>query len=642
MKLTINRIEMTNFRGFRHKEVVFDGNTRVLGANAQGKTSLYFAWMWLMSGKSDALTSDPNVTPMGMPECETIVEAEITIDGRPCTIAKFQKYKEKTDDSGKTISSVTNKYTVNGVDKSATTFVSDMKERGIDMDNFLILSHVFAFTSDTSKKGREVMRKVLFEMVDGITDLDIAQEMKSNDLIALLEKGYKIDEIEQMNRSSLKSLNSRYGANNELIESRIQGIYDSKANVDVKSLEKQKADYESELEQVRSDFYNLRNADNDIKEKIARLEGECIDLESKCQRETDSKIDSASEKLRKYEAKRHEAEIKEINAKAEADRILAEKTGIKESLDTYRELYKKVQNEVFDESSTVCPSCKRPFDKSEIDRIRKDFEDGKAKRLADYKSKGETFAKKYADLDNEIFVVSAEHDKANSEWKKADAKVDKYAEELRVIPRRPNMNENEEYINLREQIQALKDSLGQTDAFKIQELSNRESYLIQVIKQTVGEIALAERNKELDKQIEDLRQEKKDAEIKRAEHERIINEVEKFKKVRNDKLSDIVNSHFNIAQFRLFKVLKNGTIEDDCSILVSGKELNSQLNQSTQILALTDVIAGLQSFKEQYLPVFLDNHALFTAETDKKIPLKCQTIKLIASEGVEGLVIEHE
>ena len=204
------------------------------------------------------------------------------------------------------------------------------------------------------------------------------------------------------------------------------------------------------------------------------------------------------------------------------------------------------------------------------------------------------------------------------------------------------MNENEEYINLREQIQALKDSLGQTDAFKIQELSNRESYLIQVIKQTVGEIALAERNKELDKQIEDLRQEKKNAEIKRAEHERIINEVEKFKKVRNDKLSDIVNSHFNIAQFRLFKVLKNGSIEDDCSILVNGKELNSQLNQSTQILALTDVIAGLQSFKEQYLPVFLDNHALFTAETDKKIPLKCQTIKLIASEGVEGLVIEHE
>ena len=297
---------------------------------------------------------------------------------------------------------------------------------------------------------------------------------------------------------------------------------------------------------------------------------------------------------------------------------------------------------MFDESSTVCPSCKRPFDKSEVDRIRKDFEDGKAKRLADYKSKGETFAKKYADLDNEIFVVRAEHDKANFEWKKADTKVDKYAEELRVIPRRPNMNENEEYIKLREQIQALKDSLGQTDAFKIQELSNRESYLIQVIKQTVGEIALAERNKELDKQIEDLRQEKKDAEIKRAEHERIINEVEKFKKVRNDKLSDIVNSHFNIAQFRLFKVLKNGSIEDDCSILVNGKELNSQLNQSTQILALTDVIAGLQSFKEQYLPVFLDNHALFTAETDKKIPLKCQTIKLIASEGVEGLVIEHE
>ena len=87
--------------------------------------------------------------------------------------------------------------------------------------------------------------------------------------------------------------------------------------------------------------------------------------------------------------------------------------------------------------------------------------------------------------------------------------------------------------------------------------------------------------------------------------------------------------------------MRNGNIEDACDVLVNGKELNSQLNQSTQVLALTDIIAGLQESKQSFLPVFLDNHALFTSDSDKNIPLKSQTIKLIAADGVNELQIKE-
>ena len=233
-------------------------------------------------------------------------------------------------------------------------------------------------------------------------------------------------------------------------------------------------------------------------------------------------------------------------------------------------------------------------------------------------------------------------EEANTEWFKADDLAQKLHMEMMAIPRKANVAEIEEYQVIRKEIEELRNKLGQTDAEKIKELSDQEDSLIESINQTIGEIALAERNSDLDDQIAELREEKKRSEVERAKHEKVIYEVEKFKKAKNDKLSDMVNSHFHLAKFRLFKVLKNGSIEDDCSIIVSGKELNSQLNQSTQILALTDVIAGLQEFKDQYLPVFLDNHALFTSESDSKIPLKCQVIKLIAAEGHEGLVIAHE
>lgn len=642
MRLEIKKMRLNNFRGFTHQEVEFNGNTKIYGANAQGKTTLFFAWMWLMSDKSDSLASSPNVTPMGMSECLSEVEAEVTIDGQYCTLSKSQKFKEKIDDSGKTISKIDNHFSINGVEKTATSFKADLVERGIDMDNFLILSHVFAFTSDTSKKGREEMRKVLFEMVDGITDLDIAKEMKSDDIIALLEKGYKIDEIEQMNKGSLKNLNSRYGANNELIDARIQGVIDSKAQIDIKSAEQKKAEYESKLEQVRNDYNNLKNADKDIEGKIAELEGRCITIERSAQKELDDKIASASEKLRNQEKIKNDAEVESLDKKVDVNRLYADLEGIRDSLENYRKLYKKVQDEVFDESNLKCPTCGREYPVEETEKMRKSFEDGKAKRLADYKSKGETFSKQLSAVQEKYDAAVKRLNDADKKWHQEDEKAQNLAEELTMIPRKANVSEIEEYQTIRKEIEELRNKLGQADTEKIKELSAKEDSLIESINQIIGEIALSERNGELDKQIDELREEKKRAEIERAKHEKIIYEVEKFKKAKNDKLSDMVNSHFNIAQFRLFKVLKNGSVEDDCSILVNGKELNSQLNQSTQILALTDVIAGLQSFKEQFLPVFLDNHALFTTETDKKIPLACQVIKLIAAEEKEGLVITHE
>lgn len=641
MKLKIRKVTIDSFRGVRHREIEFNGDSKIKGCNGSGKSTIMSSVFWILADVDSKLTKNPDVVPIGSEECSPTVEVEFELDGKPLIVCKTQKFKKKEVD-GKVTSSITNSYSINGIEKSLKAFTEDLSERGIDMENFLYMSHPDAFTSDVSAKGREKIREILFSMIDSLSDVEIAKELNVPELYALLDqKGYKIEEVDSMAKASLRKINERYGKNNEIIDGRIAGIMQSKSDVDVNALEKQKTDFESELEQVRSDFNNLRNADNDIKDKIARLEGECIDLESKCRRETDSKIDSANEKLRKYEAKRHEAEIKMINAKAELDRVLAEKTGIKESLDTYRNLYEKVQNEVFDESSTVCPSCKRPFDKSEIDRIRKDFEDGKAKRLADYKSKGSTFSCKFTDLEVHYDIAGEEYEKANSEWKKADAKVDKYAEELRVIPRRPNMNENEEYIALREQIQALKDSLGQTDAFKIQELSNRESYLIQVIKQTVGEIALAERNKELDKQIEDLRAEKKDAEIQRAANEKLISQVKDFTQAKNDLLTNEINKKFSMIDWHLYEYQKNGDIKPVCEPYIDNKPMTSAANGSLVTLAKISICADLQKHFEQIMPIWVEDYSLFSSNTESRLNVESQVIGLVVTEDKE-LRVEHE
>lgn len=642
MELRINKISLENFKGIKHKEVVLDGNNaKILGQNGAGKTSFAESFYWVFGNCNMALVNNPPINPVDAKECESKVEIELSIDGKPCTVVKSQKYKEKVDeDTGKTTSAITNSFMINGVEKTATSFKADLVERGIDMDNFLILSHPFAFTADTSKKGREEMRKVLFEMVDGISDLDIAKENDFKEITALLEKGYKLDEIEQMNKSSLKAINSRVGANNELIDARISGIIQSKSQIDVDDTKKKKAEYEAELEQVCKDVISLKSADSSIEGKIAELVGKQDELERNSRIELENRNALLSEKLRKAEHACEEASFKHQQSIWESQRTFSEWENCRDSLNNYRELYKKVQDEVFDKDSLKCPTCGREYAPEDQERMQKDFEESKKKRLDEYKSKGEELSKQYDALTKEHEDARIAEEKANKAWHKADDKVQKLTEEYQMSPRTPNMNDNEEYKKIQSEIESLRSQLGKTDAFKLQELSNRESYLLQMIKQMDAELTLFERNKDLDDDIKALREEKRQAEIERAKHEKILNEVEDFKKKKNNKLSDAVNSHFDGVSFRLFKTLRNGSIEETVDVLIDGKEINTQVNQASQVKARLAIIKGLAKHRDAIYPVFVDDSSLLTSETLSSIDMPNQTIWLCAEDGYKDLKVE--
>ena len=69
----------------------------------------------------------------------------------------------------------------------------------------------------------------------------------------------------------------------------------------------------------------------------------------------------------------------------------------------------QVQEEVFNEDSTKCPSCGREYPENQVAEIKKNFEDSKAERLKNYKNKGEIFAKQLKSLNE-----SYEKTKSNS------------------------------------------------------------------------------------------------------------------------------------------------------------------------------------------------------------------------------------
>ena len=89
--LVIKSIELRDFKGQNRTFSPNEKVTKVFAKNGKGKTSLYKAFCWLLTGYTDALNvknhelydNRTEITPDTPPSC---VKADITIDGIDYTI----------------------------------------------------------------------------------------------------------------------------------------------------------------------------------------------------------------------------------------------------------------------------------------------------------------------------------------------------------------------------------------------------------------------------------------------------------------------------------------------------------------------------------------------------------------------------
>ena len=641
MRIFIRKISLKNFKGCKDRIITFDGDSKVLGCNGSGKSTLSDAYYWVFADSNTALVKNPPITPLGSEECESRVEIEMILNEKPLTVAKSQKYKTKTDDSGKTTSSVTNSYEINSVEKSYKDFVSDLEERGVDMENFLIFSNQNAFTSDYSKQGREKMRSILFKMCEGISDSDVAEDIEGiDDLKALLET-YKLDEIEQMNKSTVKKITEEMGKDNSIVNARIDELLSQKSTLDMKVLEEQKSNYESEIARIDKELENISGGKADIQERISEIRLKKNEISSEANKDLDESKSVLDKQIRDLDRTIDENKYQLDQVKKNIQRTEDAISEKKSDIEKQRTLYKIEQDAVIDEGDLSCPVCHRTYDAEKLSEIKDEFEKNKTERLKTIKSTGDSLKAEIKAKENELKSLKEKVKTLTDVVEKTQQLKDEKLAELEKLPMSANLDDNKEWVKLNKELEELEQKLSESKSDREDELKTQKNVNRQMLNQVIAELGTLEKNKDIDKRVKELRQKRKDSEVNKAKAEKVLNQVDVFKKAKNDKLSERINSHFKVAQFRLFKTLKNGNIEDACDVLIDGKEINSQANQSLQVLAKLDIIQGLSDYFETWLPVFADDYALITGETDKRVTMKNQLIKLIATDNVKELKIER-
>lgn len=666
-KIEVREIRLTDFKGQSEKKIEFGHRTVVSGKNGCGKTTLADAFMWVFCDKDYSLKNNPDIRPDDGRECLPRVDIDLVIDGKPVSVAKFQKRTESKPKDGKPGKvALSNKYEINNVPKVERDFKADLKERGFDFNNFLMLSHMETFTDLKDADAR----KILFSVSDGAgkSDLEIAKTVPDcAELVPLLET-YKADEIKAMNSATLKKAEEQLKA----IPNQIIGMEQAKVDVDVAELELQKNALQEQISDLETQIAQAGNEKaGEIKAELAGLRTKLLEIDSKAKADLLEKKSSVCNKVSTLELGRN-IKTSELNRKTSALEILrAQKKDLLEKLQNARTQYPKikdtewdntalecVKSETFKDADTICPTCSQNLPTEQIEQLKSRFEQKKQERInQQLKAREEWEQDKKHKLDEVIQVgnkASADMKEAHKQEETLTSEISKLTDELEhiktsldtenknleAIPKEPDLSGNAEYqqilASIKEKEQEL-NSLDDGEEAKKQlseQLSGKKQELA-AVNQKIGE---ANNNVRIDEQIEKLQESQKQYAQSKADAQMILDELKSLSMAKNTALEDAVNQYFNGVKVKLFDTQKNGEVVDACIWYVQDKDGNwkkliGNANTALMMQGKIAIMNGLQKFYGVSYPIFVDCAAELDNSSLAGIKADAQLIFLKVAEG---------
>ena len=642
MKAVIKQIVLQNFKGCKNATYTFDGkNVTVCGANGSGKTTIFDAFTWLLFGKDSLDNAKFEIRPLDkdgkqIDNVEICVVATLEIDGKEVELKKTQKqnWVKKRGTQNPVLQGNVNEYEIDGYPRSAKDY-EEYINCIVSDDLFKMLTNPTYFPNMPWKEQRATIMK----FASNVSDIELATEhSRFAGLLPEIEKAPSTDDIKNKYQKSLNELKKKQVE----LPVRIDEISNSKVDIDVAELEllknslnEQIADVKSKIDDTDKQFEEYQKLSDGIMElKFAEsdLVRKANEDNIKKQRELDDKITDL-----KYEIDKC---VRDCDVSVmEIDKAKKNIESYELELKSVRDLWKSLNAMQFDKDEENCQMCGQKLPQEKINILVSDFEERKAKSLADTTERG-----------NKLKSL------ADSEKERLKKLNDGFSELVKE-----KTNKKEELLSLEKQLSELLESIDVTgtDEYKAiqSQIAEKEQAMLQMnsadeMRKTLNaesedlqsqliecekKIAMSQKNIEIDERIAELQEEQREVAQKIADVEKMLYLLDEFIKYKLDKISDSINSQFEMVNFILFKSQLNGGIAETCECQYNGIPFGS-LNSAARIQCGLDIIRTLQRMYGVFVPVFVDNR-----ESCTNIPtMDCQVISLVVSPTDTDLRIEVE
>lgn len=644
MNLEIKKILIENFKGIQKLEVDFNnGVTKICGENAVGKTSVFDAICWLFFGKDSYDREKFNIRPLDsngekVHHIEISVSAEISVDGKTMKLSKIQKenWVKARGSENPELKGNVNVCEINGFPKSDSEYRKEISEI-VDEDMFKMLTSPAHFPSLAWKE----QRKILMNFVGDMSDAELAKSIGGyDDLMADLEYA-GTDDIQKKYAKQIKELKEKAAE----IPVRIDEINKNRVYIDTEALTNKKNGLQGQLAEIEKQLSSRSTDTSDLDKELSEIKTKISDFEesvNECVRKdrdvikTDISALMDSMRSNKYEKGLAHDEIVCAKRKFENNESLLETT--KQAYTKAKESTFPEDEWVFDGRSTICKTCGRLLDPDKVEEIKADFEKRKADAIAEFEKVRQENIKKFSEDGKRLVTENEDLGKAIKQAEEkittADEQIAKIESEIADLESRlesmsdsPDFGSYDEWnalndkkVKIEEEIAKMMINDGDTS-----ELEVRRDALKIEIEDLTRDIASASRNEDIDSRIDELEKEMKEVQQKIADAERMSFLLENFVKTKMETVSDVINSKFDLCNFKLFETQINGGVRECCELTFNGVPF-STLNSGHRIVCGIDIIKSLQKLLGTKVPIWIDNSE--TVNSYNMPDVDCQMVLL--------------
>ena len=633
MKIQLNSLTLTNFKGVRSLTIPFDDYTTISGDNATGKTTIFDSFCWVLFGKDSNDRKDFNIKTLdesgnAIPQIDHEVEAHLLIDDVPAVIKRT--YREKwTRRRGSEDAELTGHETTflwNEVPLQANEYKSKI-DALVSEGLFKLLTSALYF----NQLPWEKRRSALIQIAGEITNSDVYAKMDKAhiaEITAILNQGKDIVEFKKEVSAKKKTLNDALKILPARIDEVMRSIPDPVNAVQIESdlQEKRKALLTVEnTMQSEIEAYNEKNREiQGIQQQVHTLKSKLQTVEFNAKQQWQSEEYERSSKVNTVKREIQENEDKINSTKNRIALLTLNITNANNQIDELRARWNKVSEESlnFKEGEFVCPACKRELDPLTIDERKNtmiaDFEKAKSVRLTAITAEGKPLSSSIQRMEEEITELRTTI---------ATLQASSLPSAPEYTPSTFTFVPSEEYLSIKSQIESMELQVLEVPSIDVNGLKLQKMTIQNEIDDLKKQLTIQEQIDRGNKRKVELMAEESSLAQQIADLEKKEFALESFQRNRMDMVEKRVNDKFSIVKFRMFDTQINGGVIECCDAMVGGVPY-ADVNSAGKIKAGIDIINTLSEHYGHYLPIFVDN-----SETINVIPkTKSQLIALYVTK----------
>lgn len=662
--ITILSIELINFKGIKNQTIEFGNQTDIFGANATGKTTIFDAFTWCLFGKDSTDRKDFEIKTLDrygivIPKIDHEVTAVIEVSGTTHTIKRTLKenWVKKRGSEEREFSGNVTEYSWNGVPMQQKEFqmrVCEILEEGI----FKLITNPLAFNSMKWQDRRNILTAMA-----PISDEELANGNEALEKLLNDAKAYKsLDEYKKMINASIKEAKEKI----KTIPARIDEVERQKPvasdfnqiEFDIKSKNEQLDIIDTQIQNANAGTEALVKQRREQSIAIGNLENDITNIESAARNEANQPVDDRelAKLTSSLSNKKSELETVENGLKTLNQSLESKKTRVNDlvsQMDGKRNQWNSENSKTFDfdEDNCKCPTCNTKFDADKVEDKRNElltnFNNNKTANLNRINSDGASLKQEKENLESEITSLTDRFLKGsliaeslNKEIQSVKDSIEIYKSNASCEPKDTELiyecilSENASYKAKKIEVEKLKASL-----VDVPEVDN--STLIENRKTIVEEIDILKSQFNSKNQIDNcnirikqLNEEESALAQQIANVEKVEFAIEKFNKMKVDRLEQEINKRFKLVKFRMFETQINGGLNECCDALIDGVPF-SDANTASKINAGIDIINTLCEFYQVTAPIFIDN----SESVHTLIECQSQLVRLVVDEKSKVLTI---